>query len=138
MRPWTFILIGLALLLLSACGPQGPACPAGSITYTTDLAAFPALPPAGLALTPETIEIGGRPTPVDRVIHGPLCNEQLSGTVYVACDLEIMAWDEAEYPTFLKTCSFTVEPGAVIYVAAHYDTAYYNGCSCHTGEIADP
>jgi hypothetical protein len=26
----------------------------------------------------------------------------------------------------------------VVYVAYHNDAAYYNGCSCHTGEIADP
>jgi hypothetical protein len=138
MKKWYFGLAGLTLLLLSACGPKEPACPAGSITYTTDLAAFPAMPSTSQALLPETIEIDGRPTPVDRVIHGPLCNEQLSGTVYVACDLELMAWDKEKNPTFLENCDFTVEPGSVVYVAAHYDTAYYNGCSCHTGEIAEP
>jgi hypothetical protein len=138
MKQWYFVLAGFILLLLSACGPKEPACPAGSITYASDLAAFPALPPTDQEWMPQTIDINGRPTQVDRVIHGPLCNERLSGTVYVACDVEVMAWDNEEYPTFLEGCDFAVEPDTIVYVAAHYDTAYYNGCSCHTGEIAEP
>jgi hypothetical protein len=26
----------------------------------------------------------------------------------------------------------------VVYVAAHKDVPFYNGCSCHTGEISSP
>ncbi|MBN2387337.1 MAG: hypothetical protein JXB85_09970 [Anaerolineales bacterium] len=138
MKPVGTICFGLLLILLSACGSQ-PACPEGSVTYVSDPDAFPDLLSAtDLEPAPVSVEVRGRPLDVDQLVRGPLCNAHLSGTVYVACDLEIMAWDDEEYPTFLEDCDFTVDPGTVIYVAAHNDAPYYNGCSCHTGEIAQP
>lgn len=73
---------------------------------------------------------------MDKVIEGPLCNDTWNGTVYVTCNVQVYAWEE--HPTFLKNCDLKIEPGTVVYVAYHNDTAYYNGCSCHTGEIAEP
>ena len=84
-------------------------------------------------LVERTPTVGGRMMQVDQFIEGPLCDVHLSGTVYVGCQLTLVAWEE--YPTFLEECDFTVEEGTVVYVAAHNDAAYYKGCSCHvTGE----
>jgi hypothetical protein len=127
-------LLAMPLLLLTAC--RSEACPAGSITYFPDIASLPTADGGALLPIPAPVEveIGGRTIQVDRVIHGPLCTQALSGTVYVACDLQIVEWDHEQAPTFLRDCDFTVEPGTVVYVAAHQETAYYQGCSCHTDE----
>ena len=82
------------------------------------------------------MEIGGKTITVDKVVEGPLCNDTWSGTVYVACNVQVYPWEEQ--PTFLKNCNLSIAPGTIVYVADHNDTAYYNGCSCHTGEIAKP
>lgn len=84
------------------------------------------------------VEIGGKQMLVDKVVSGPLCNDTWQGTVYVTCDVQVAKWNEDENPIFLKGCNFTVEPGTIVYVAAHNDAAYYNGCSCHTGEELNP
>lgn len=80
------------------------------------------------------VSIGGKLTLVDKVVDGPLCNDQWRGTVYVGCDVQVMEWSDT--PLFLKGCDLSIAPRTVIYVAYHNDAAYYNGCSCHTGEIA--
>ena len=118
---------------LTACAGK-PACPAGSISYLPDASAFPAAGPFDGSPPPVEMKIGGQTIQVGRVVHGPFCNLTLSGTVYVACDLQIPAWDQEAAPTFLEECDFNVEPGTVIYVAAHNDAAYYQGCSCHTSK----
>ena len=82
------------------------------------------------------MEIAGRMVSVDKVVEGPLCNDTWRGTVYVTCNIQVYEWKEQ--PLFLKGCNLTIEPGTVVYVADHNNTAYYNGCSCHTGEIAGP
>ncbi|OGO25891.1 MAG: hypothetical protein A2136_09785 [Chloroflexi bacterium RBG_16_54_11] len=73
---------------------------------------------------------------VDKVVEGPLCNDTWSGSVYVGCNVQVYPWQET--PIFLKDCQLKVEPDTVVYVAYHNNTAYYNGCSCHTGEITEP
>jgi len=70
---------------------------------------------------------------VDRVVTGPLCNDRWKGTIYVGCDVQVMEWEET--PLFLKDCDLSIEPGTVVFVAYHNDEPYYNGCSCHTGEL---
>jgi hypothetical protein len=128
----------IALLFLSACGPQAPVCP-----LTTGTPSYLTIPPEALStptpdsgLTPILLEIGGKTIPVDKVVEGPLCNDTWSGTVYVTCNVQVYPWEEQ--PTFLKNCNLSIAPGTVVYVAYHNDAAYYNGCSCHTGEIAVP
>jgi hypothetical protein len=86
--------------------------------------------------TPLVVEIAGRTISFDQVVSGPLCNGAWSGTVYVTCDVQVLPWEEL--PTFLRDCDLAIAPGTVVYVAYHNDTPYYNGCSCHTGEIAEP
>lgn len=70
---------------------------------------------------------------MDRIVQGPLCSDTWSGVVYVACDLQIIEWEED--PTFLKDCDLNIEPGTVVYVASHNNEPYYKGCSCHTGDV---
>jgi hypothetical protein len=133
----TIISFAVLLILLSGCQPTKPACPpvAGTPQYLaappTELAATP-----GPSPTPATIKIGGRTISVDKVVEGPLCNDVWSGTVYVSCNVQVVAW--VEEPLFLKNCNLIIEPGTVVYVAYHNNAAYYNGCSCHTGETAGP
>jgi hypothetical protein len=83
-----------------------------------------------------TVDVGGKQLSVDRVVSGPLCNDDWHGTVYVSCDVQVAEWHDS--PTFLKDCQLNVKPGTVVYVAAHNNTAYYQGCSCHTAEISTP
>jgi hypothetical protein len=132
------ILTGFVMLFLTACQTQTPSCPPATGTPE-----YLAVPPQDLPVSvpafnasPIPIEIGGRTILVDKVVEGPLCNDIWSGTVYVTCNVQVYQWEEK--PTFLKNCNLSIAPGTVVYVAYHHDTAYYNGCSCHTGEITGP
>ena len=127
-----------ALLFLTACGKQAPACPTGTGTpryLTVPPDALPT-PIPGLTANPIVMDIRGKSITMDKVVEGPLCNNTWSGNVYVTCNVQVYPWEES--PTFLKNCNLTIEPNTVVYVAYHNDTAYYNGCSCHTGEISGP
>ena len=101
---------------------------------------FLTVPPSELPTptpsVPTQVDLNGRTVLVDKVVTGALCNDTWSGTIYVACDVQVYRWEED--PLFLKDCNLTIEPNTVVYVADHNNTAYYNGCSCHTGEIAEP
>ena len=79
------------------------------------------------------VKVRGKMMKVDRVIQGPVCNDHLKGKIYIACDIQILAWEKT--PRFLEDCDFSVEPGSVVYVAAHNDTAFKKGCACHTGKL---
>ena len=112
-------------LFLSACKAE---CPPERISYSSDLSIFP--PKAVIDDTTSTwAEIKGKEIQVDRIITGPVCNDTLSGIVYVTCDIQIPAWERD--PFFLQACDFEVEEGAIIYVEAHNDKQYDKGCSCH-------
>ncbi len=130
------VLLIAVLLLLTAC--QGDVCPPDSVTYVNDPAQFSSFDSAtddGPSPAPVLVEIGGKMVEVDRVIHGPLCNDTWRGTVYVACDVSIVEWTDEQGPFFFDNCNLTIEPGTVVYVAAHNDTPYYKGCAvCHTSE----
>ena len=129
----SLILICFPLLLVaSACQPAATICPPNSVTYVSDSSQISLPSSPDLSPSPRQVEISGKTMSVDDVIHGPLCYGQWSGTIYVACDLQIIEWQED--PTFLKDCRLSIEPGTVVYVAAHNDDPYYKGCSCYTGE----
>ena len=139
MRAQHAVLLSLACLLLSGCGESSPACPPS--TGTPESLDFPpptALPtPApDLARDPVAVEIRGGTILADQIVRGPLCNGAWSGTVYVTCDVQVLPWEGQ--PTFLRDCDLDIAPDTVVYVADHNDAPYYNGCSCHTGEIAGP
>jgi hypothetical protein len=123
------ILVNIILLLIaSAC--KGDVCPEGSVTYLPDADMFPDFTILADS-SPSLVEIGGRMMEVDRLVEGALCNDAWSGTVYVGCNVQVVEWTGEEYPTFLKNCNLSIEPDTIVYVAAHNDAAYYNGCSCH-------
>ena len=136
MKSYRPLLLAIISLLLATC-QSAPACPpvAGTPQYLTNseleksLSSAPDLPtpPA-----PIKVEINGQMMTVDKIVAGPLCNDNWKGSVYVTCDVQVFKWEEN--PLFLKNCDLTIEPGTVVYVAYHNDAAYYNGCSCHTGE----
>jgi len=139
MKHISFILLtSLVSMILTACGPQAPACPTGTATPE-----YISVPPGQLPTPvpnpehgPIEMKIGGKNVAVDKVVEGPLCNDTWSGTVYVTCNIQVYAWEKS--PNFLKDCQLSIAPDTVVYVAHHNDTAYYKGCSCHTGEIAEP
>jgi hypothetical protein len=138
LEKWLFILTGVTLLFLSACQTDTPACPSATGTprfLTVPPEALPTPMPDSVP-APASMEIGGRTIIVDKVVEGPLCNDTWSGIVYVTCNVQVYPWEDQ--PTFLKNCDLFIAPGTVVYVAAHNDAAYYNGCSCHTGEITGP
>lgn len=136
MRQSLFYLMSLLVWLLSACQSRPSLCPATNDTSRylalAQLMAATPTPPSA----PISIEIGGKQIWVDKVVSGPLCNDTWRGTVYVTCDVQVARWQE--HPTFLKGCNLNIEPGTVVYVAAHNNAAYYQGCSCHTGEAGNP
>jgi hypothetical protein len=133
-----FLSLFLPLIFLAGCGKQVSVCPVG--TGTPGYLSIPPeellSPSAGPAPTPIAMKLGGRTISVDKVVEGPLCNDTWSGIVYVSCNVQVYPW--VDQPTFLKGCNLSIAPGTVVYVAYHNDAAYYNGCSCHTGEIAGP
>jgi hypothetical protein len=129
------VLIVLAILI-PGCGKADPVCPP-----PTGTPQYLAIPPDQLP-TPSPVQgsyqvkIGKQTMLIDKLVEGPLCNDHWSGTVYVGCDVQVYSWTEE--PTFLKQCQLTIEPQTVVYVAYHNNTAYYNGCSCHTGVTPAP
>lgn len=122
-------------MIASSCQPSQPACPPGSITYLKDSeleTIAELLDASSNAPNQEQVLINGKMMMVDKVVRGSLCSDTWRGTVYVPCQIKIFEWeDEAD---FLKDCDLSIEPGTVVYVAAHNDAPYYQGCACHTSE----
>ena len=124
------IVLTLSVLLLAGCAANNP-CPEGSVTYLDDVSQFPPDTSSEQVFEPVEMEIKGKTITVDRVLTGPVCNDTWEGTIYVACDLELLKWDIK--PFFLSNgCNLEIKPDTVVYVAAHNNAAYYKGCiSCH-------
>lgn len=140
MKASTVLLLALSLLFVAAC--KADVCPPDSVSYVADSSLFAdagPIPGTDMAPAPTQIQLGRKTVEVDRVIHGPLCNDTWRGTIYVACDVQVAAWTEEEGSVFLDGCNLTIEPGTVVYVAAHNNAAYYNGCaSCHATNEPTP
>jgi len=140
------IFLGLALLFfaffLTACQRKNNVCPdIEKISQPKlELADLIASPPPDHHPDPVTVEIGRELQTVDILVDYPLCNDKWSGTVYVSCDVLVAQTelDNQDNPLFFKGCNLEIEPGTIVYVAAHNDAAYYKGCSCHTGEDPIP
>jgi hypothetical protein len=131
-----FITLWALLLVcwISACQQSTPACPPGSVTYLSP-EEFTQDNPDQKASNPaqQLVEINGREVWIDQLVEGTLCGGSWNGTVYVPCQVQIYTWEEE--PLFLENCDLSIAPGTIVYVAAHNDEPYYQGCSCHTGEI---
>jgi hypothetical protein len=124
LRTIALLISGLAFII-SACGAK---CPTERISYADDLSLFP---PSGNSseFNPTMMEIKGKQVQIDRFITGPVCNETWSGNIYVTCDIQIPAWEQD--PFFFQECNFEIEEGTIVYVEAHKDKQYDEGCSCH-------
>ena len=124
------------LMFMVGCQEATPVCPTDipTLEYLTVSPEKIATPTPGSEI--HRVVIGRSEIQVDKVVEGPLCNDNWSGTVFVACDVQVYPWTEE--PTFLKDCQLNIEPQTVVYVAYHNNTAYYNGCSCHTGLTPEP
>ena len=136
MKYYITITLLIFLVLTVGCQEATPVCPPVSQTpeyLTTPPGQLPTPTPVS---EPHSVVIGRRELTVDKVVVGPLCNDNWSGSVYVTCDVQVYPW--VEEPTFLKDCQLNIEPQTVVYVAYHNNTAYYNGCSCHTGLTPEP
>ena len=126
-----FFSLLIIALIFTACQPQAPYCAETDLTYL-DLSTWD---PSDTQIntsgqSPVSIDVGGKTMQFDQVIHGPLCNNHLSGNVYIACDIQIPQWQDV--PNFLDGCNLTIDQKSVITVAAHNNTQYYQGCdSCH-------
>ncbi len=135
MKPAAILSLLVLSTLMVACQPKAPACPAATADHKY-LAARPtevlSLPTPGPSPTPAIVDINNRAVSVSKVVTGPLCNDTWQGTVYVGCDVQVRQW--VDQPLFLEGCNLSIEPGTVVYVAAHNNAAFYQGCSCHTGE----
>lgn len=133
-----FLLVFFSALALAACGGTRSLCAqegAKSMYLSASPNDLPTPTPLPSA-TPVMVEIGGRKIAVDKVVSGALCHDHWSGTVYVTCEVQVYPWVDS--PLFLKDCDLEIEPGTVVYVAYHNNSAYYQGCSCHTGELTNP
>lgn len=136
MRYRLTLLLFILLVFLTGCQSSDPICP--TLTGTPQ---YLSVPPDELAALlpangPGQVEIGRQTIQMDKIVEGPLCNDTWNGNVYVTCNVQVYPWEE--HPTFLKDCELDIEPGTVVYVAYHNNTAYYNGCSCHTGVTPEP
>jgi len=134
-----FILISLLMVVLAGCERNKTVCAPDDETpqaalQLADLINQP--PPASAFSEPIQIEIQGKSMDVDKLVDYPLCNDNWSGTVYVSCNVQVAEaeQDTDKNPLFLKGCNLNIAPNTVVYVAAHNDAAYYNGCSCHSGQ----
>ena len=136
MKYHPLIIFSVLLLFLAGCQEATPVCPpvTGTPQYLSASPQELATPES--VLGPIPVEIGHNSIQMDKIVEGPLCNDTWSGLVYVTCNVQVYPWEEQ--PTFLKDCALNIEPGAVVYVAYHNNAAYYNGCSCHTGETPEP
>ena len=124
------------IFLATACQEAAPVCPPVTATPHYLTGSPDKLPTPTSVSGPIDVAIGRTEVQVNKVVSGPLCNDSWNGTVYVGCDVEVYPWQEE--PTFLKDCQLNIDPMTVVYVAYHNNTAYYNGCSCHTGETPQP
>lgn len=136
MKIRSILILCALLLLVAGCQGATPVCPpvTGTPEYLTT--SPDKLPTPTPALGQFKVGIGRSEMQVDKIVEGPLCYDTWNGTVYVTCDVQVYPW--VEEPTFLKDCQLNIEPQTVIYVAYHNNTAYYNGCSCHTGITPEP
>jgi hypothetical protein len=124
----------LVIFLVSACQPSAPACPPGSVTYLlADDSTQMTTEQENSDPDGQLVEINGKEIWVDQLVQGMLCSGSWHGTVFIPCQVQVYAWEEE--PLFLKNCDLSIAPGTVVYVEAHNNESYYQGCSCHTGAV---
>jgi len=128
------------LTLLTACQRNNTVCPPESEAEKTTLHLADLLiitPEPGQNLTDVEVQIGQKMVLVDKLISGPVCNDDWSGTVYVGCDAQVAEakLDADANPLFFEGCNLNIETNTVVYVAAHNNEAFYKGCRLTTIRI---
>jgi len=128
------------LTLLTACQRNNTVCPPESeaakpTLHLADLLIITLEP--GQNLTDVEVQIGQKMVLVDKLISGPVCNDDWSGTVYVGCDALVAEaeLDADANPLFFDGCNLNIETNTVVYVAAHNNEAFYKGCRLTTIRI---
>ncbi len=135
MKYFLHLLSVLLAISVVGCQTAAPVCPAKADSlasprvWPTVILSEPGLQSSP---TPVWLEINGKPVSISKVVDGPLCNDTWQGIVYVGCNVQVHPW--VNQPLFLQGCALAIKPGTTVYVAAHNNAAFYNGCSCHTGE----
>ena len=131
MRYFYILVVFLLLAAVSSCSPAPAATQsAASVPHPTSTSHGD--PQSTSDLAPHTsvqVEIKGKMIYVDRVVHGFLCDDSWSGTIYVDDDVQVAEWEDN--PFFFKDCNLSIEPATIIYVAAHNDDQFLKGCTCH-------
>lgn len=134
----TMTLLTVLVLVVSGCQRQRTGCLVEGATPRPTLALADLLltPVPDSAARPVSVEIKGKLVTVDKLVDYPLCNDNWRGAVYVSCASQMASagQDDEGNPLFLAGCDLQIAPNTVVYVEAHNNTAYYKGCSCHTGE----
>jgi hypothetical protein len=141
MKPSRFAVLCLIIgfsLLLSACERNITVCPPESEGEKPPLLLADLLlisPSPDQTLTDVEVQIGRKMVLVDKLVSGPICNDNWSGTVYVGCDAQVAEaeLDADANPLFFEGCDLNIASNTIVYVAAHNNEAFYKGCSCHTG-----
>ena len=126
------------MLLLTACERNKTICPPETNADQPPLRLADLLlitPKPGQNLTDVEVQIGRKMVMVDKLVSGPICNDDWSGTVYVGCDVQVAQaeMDADANPLFFQGCNLNIEPNTMVYVAAHNNEVFYKGCSCHSG-----
>lgn len=122
-------LVIFVVLVFSMSGCKAAICPESSVDYVESALLMPQISSETQSQR-VSIQIGKKEIMFDQVIHGPICNNTWKGTVYVACDVQVVKWQDT--PNFLDGCNLVVEPDTVVYVASHNNAPYYKGCNeCH-------
>ena len=131
------LMLGL-LLIMTSCQRNNTVCPPETGVEEPKLKLADLLlvtPEPGQNLLDVEVQIGRKMILVDKLVSGPVCNDDWSGTVYVGCDAQVAEaeLDADANPLFFEGCNLNIEPNTIVYVAAHNNEAFYKGCSCHTG-----
>jgi hypothetical protein len=130
------VLVTIALLI-SGCGRNSNICDTEPPNLPVEVRqSLEAPQDSNPTASPIELEIRGRKVTADQVVHGFVCDDQWSGTVYVDCDVEVPEYQTVsdEEANFWVGCDLQIEEKTVVYVAFHNDEVYYKGCSCHTNE----
>jgi hypothetical protein len=124
MKSTHLVIIVLTSLLFVGC--MSSSCPPDTVSYLSH-----PYPAENLEMInqPQVIELRRKEILVDEVITGPVCNDTWSGIIYVTCDIQVPAWDEEAF--FFQDCDLDIMEDTVVYVEAHRNKPYSEGCSCH-------
>jgi hypothetical protein len=118
-------VFAVCFVLLVSCQAE---CPPERISFIDDpefFASYAVVENSAAGL----VEIRGSEVQMDRVITGPVCNDTWQGIVYLTCDIQLPAREDDAF--YFQDCDLTIEEGTVVYVEAHNDKGFNQGCSCH-------